>query len=68
MKQTVCMCVSVCLYMWAYICIHAVSVSLFICMCDLQDDTWNCTCTEEGGFSAMICVPIRTKSRGGLGV
>lgn len=51
MKQTACMRVSVCLYMWAYtsICIHAVSVSLFICTCDLQDDTCNCKCTEEGG-------------------
>lgn len=43
--------VSVCLYMWAYtsICIHVVSVSLFICTCDLQDDTCNRKCTEEGG-------------------
>lgn len=35
----VCVCLSVCLYMWAYICIHTVPVNLFICTCDLHDDT-----------------------------
>lgn len=44
MKQTVCMCISVCLYMWAYMCIHTVPVDLVICLCD----PCNCTYTEEG--------------------
>lgn len=44
----VCMCISVCLYMWAYICIHTVSVNLSICMCDLHGDTCDCKYTEEG--------------------
>lgn len=56
----VCMCISVCLYMWAYICIHTVPVDLILYVCDLHDDTCNCTYTERERFSAMICVPIRT--------
>lgn len=33
MKQTECMCIKVCLYMWADICIRVVPANLFVCMC-----------------------------------
>lgn len=47
MKQTVCMCINVCLYTWAYMCIHMVPADLFMCTYDLHDDICNCAYTQE---------------------
>lgn len=67
MKRTACMCISVCLYMWAYICIHMVPVDLFLCMCDFRDDTCNWTYTEEGELLCHDLCPLRTRGTVALG-
>lgn len=42
------MCINVCLYMWACMCIHMIPADLSLCMGDLQDDICNHTYTKEG--------------------
>lgn len=67
MKRTVCMCRSVCLYMWAYICIHTVPVDLFICMCVTLMTLAMVHIPRWESFSAMIRVPRRTSGTVDLG-
>lgn len=67
MKQTACMCISVCLYMWAYICIHTVPVDFFYaCVTSVMTLVIGHIPRRES-FSATICVPVRTRGTVALG-
>lgn len=56
-KQTVHMCIKVCLYMWADICIYMVPGDLFIRMYDLHADIYVVHIPRRARFSVMIRIP-----------
>lgn len=62
-----CVCAEVCLYMWAYICIHTVPVDLFICICVTLMTLAMVHIPRWESFSAMIRVPRRTSGTVDLG-